>query len=390
MNCRCSHRMIVALLPCLAWAIPLAPGLCINAIAFAREPDMSVTKSSFGTLPDGTPVDLYTLKNDHGIAVKIMTYGAIMTSVVVPDRHGKPGEVQLGFDTLDEYLKGHPYFGAICGRVANRIAGGRFTVDGKQYRLATNNGPNHLHGGEKGFDKVVWKAKPWEKEDRVGVELRYVSPDGEEGYPGKLSVTVVYSLDNKNELAIDYSAETDKATPINLTNHTYWNLDDAGKSDILDEIMTINADRYLPVDETMIPTGELKNVRGTPMDFTKPMTIGSRIAEVKGEPGGYDHCYVLNKKPDEGLSLAARLVGPKSGRVMEVLTTEPAIQLYTGNFLDGTLKSRGATFGQRHAVCLEAQHYPDSINKPKFPSTLLKPGETYRQTTVHRFSTVKD
>ena len=357
-----------------------------GSVALAKEPAMSVTKSAFGKLPDGAEVDLYTLANAHSVTVKIMTYGGIITSLQTPDRRGKPGEIQLGFNTLDEYLKGHPYFGALCGRVANRIAGGKFSIDGKTYQLATNNGPNHLHGGEKGFDKKLWKARPIEEKGRVGVELSYVSLDGEEGYPGKLSTTVVYSLNDKNELTIDYTAQSDKPTPINLTNHTYWNLTDGGKSDVLAERLTLNADRYLPVDETMIPTGEIKPVRGTPMDFTRETAIGARIEQVGGEPGGYDHCYVLNKKPGETLSFAARLVDPASGRVMEVFTTEPAIQLYTGNFLDGTLHSRGAKFGQRHAVCLETQHYPDSINQPQFPSTLLKPGQTYRHTTVHRFS----
>lgn len=370
----------------LGVALAIGVAACNGKTALAQEAAMSVTKSAFGKLPNGAEVDLYTLSNAHSVTVKIMTYGGIITSLKAPDRSGKPGEVQLGFDTLDEYLKGHPYFGALCGRVANRIAGGRFSIDGESYQLATNNGPNHLHGGEKGFDKKLWKARPIEEKGRVGVELSYVSPDGEEGYPGKISTTVVYSLNDKNELTIDYTAQSDKPTPINLTNHTYWNLTDGGKSDVLAERLTLNADRYLPVDETMIPTGEIKSVRGTPMDFTRETAIGERIEQVGGEPGGYDHCYVLNKKPGETLSLAARLVDPASGRVMEVFTTEPAIQLYTGNFLDGTLHSRGATFGQRHAVCLETQHYPDSINQPKFPSTLLKPGQTYRHTTVHRFS----
>src|SRR6185312_1776522 len=276
--------------------------------------------------------------------------------------------------------------GALCGRVANRIAGGRFAIDGKSYQLATNNGPNHLHGGEKGFDKVVWKGRPIEKDDRVGVELTHLSPDGDQGYPGNLAITVVYTLDNKNDLTIDYTARTDKATPINLTNHTYWNLADAGKGDVLGHRLKLNADRYLPVDATMIPTGELKKVQGTPMDFTREAPLGSRIDQLGGDPGGYDHCYVLDKKPGEGLSLAARLADPKSGRMLEVFTTEPAIQLYTGNFLDGTLTSRGATVGKRHAVCLETQHYPDAINRPEFPTTLLRPGKTYRQTTEYRFS----
>ncbi len=349
---------------------------------------MSISRSPFGKLPDGTQVDLYTLNNSNSITVKIMTYGGIITSVQVPDQHGMPGEVQLGFDSLDQYLQGHPYFGAICGRVANRIADGRFAIDGQSYQLTANNGPNHLHGGVKGFDKVLWKARPVQDKDRVGVELSYVSPDGEEGYPGELSISVVYSLNDKNELAIDYTARTDKATPINLTNHTYWNLADAGRGDVHDHTLLLRASRYLPVNDTIIPTGELKDVHETPMDFTEPAPIGSRIEQLKGDPGGYDHCYVLDKRQGETLSLAVRLIDPKSGRVMEVLTTEPAIQLYTGNFLDGSLKSRGATFAKQHAVCLEAQHYPDSINQPNFPSTLLKPGQTYRQTTVHRFSTL--
>lgn len=386
-----SRKALIALGRAGAAAAMVA--LSVGVAAFdgavlAKEPAMSVTKSAFGKLSDGAQVDLYTLKNARGVTVKIMTYGGVITSLKAPDRRGQPGEVQLGFDTLDEYLKGHPYFGALCGRVANRIAGGRFKIDGKTYQLATNNGPNHLHGGEQGFDKKVWKAKPIEDKDRVGVELTYVSPDGEEGYPGTLSTTVVYSLTDKNELTIDYTAESDKATPVNLTNHTYWNLADGGKSDVLSHRLTLKASRYLPVDATMIPTGEVKSVAGTPMDFLHETAIGARIEQVGGEPGGYDHCYVLDKQPGESLSLAARLVDPASGRVMEVFTTEPAIQLYTGNFLDGTLKSRGATFGQRHAVCLETQHYPDSINQPKFPSTLLKPGQTYRHTTIHRFSTL--
>ncbi|HXT57395.1 MAG TPA: aldose epimerase family protein [Pirellulales bacterium] len=366
-------------------------GVFLAAFAFghrasALEHAMSVSKSPFGKLSDGTQVDLYTLKNAHSVTVKIMTYGGIITSLEAPDRQGQPGEIQLGFDSLDGYLKGHPYFGALCGRVANRIAGGRFAIDGKSYQLATNNGPNHLHGGEKGFDKVVWKGRPIEKDDRVGVELTHLSPDGDQGYPGNLAITVVYTLDNKNDLTIDYTARTDKATPINLTNHTYWNLADAGKGDVLGHRLKLNANRYLPVDKTMIPTGELKKVQGTPMDFTQEAPLGSRIDQLGGDPGGYDHCYVLDKKPGEGLSLAARLADPKSGRMLEVFTTEPAIQLYTGNFLDGTLTSRGATFGKRHAVCLETQHYPDAINRPEFPTTLLRPGQTYRQTTTYRFS----
>ena len=351
---------------------------------------MSIQSRPFGKTKDGVEVDQYTLSNSHGIRVRIVTYGAIVTSVETPDRNGRLGEVTLGFDTLDGYLAGHPYFGAIAGRVANRIAGGRFSIDGVKYKLATNNGVNHLHGGVKGFDKAVWKAEPVEVRDSVGVKLTHLSPDGDEGYPGNLSVTVVYMLSEANELTIDYTSQTDKATPINLTNHAYWNLADGGKSDVLEHRLTLFADRFLPVDEGSIPTGELREVKGSPMDFIKESTIGARIADVGGTPGGYDHCYVLKKLSGGGpLRLAAKVVEPNSGRVMEVFTTEPAVQLYTGNYLDGTLKSRGAVFEKRHGFCLEAQHYPDSINQPAFPSTLLKPGETYRQTTVHRFSVEK-
>lgn len=350
----------------------------------AAEGKMSVNKSAFGKTREGQQVDQYTLTNGRGLTVKIITYGAIIRSIEMPDRDGKPGEITLGFDSLEPYLDRHPYFGAICGRVANRIAKGRFTIDGTEYKLATNNGPNHLHGGEKGFDMAVWKAAPLDK--GTGIKLTHVSPDGDQGYPGTLTVTVVYTLTDKDELSIDYTATTDMSTPLNLTNHTYWNLADGGKSDVLKHVLMLNADRYLPVDAQLIPTGELKSVRGTPMDFTKPVEIGSRMDQVPGEPNGYDHCFVINQESPGKLTLAARVKEPTSGRVMEIHTTEPAIQLYTGNFLDGSIRSRGAQYEQHHAFCLETEHYPDSINQRKFPSTLLEPGQTYRQTTVHKFS----
>jgi aldose 1-epimerase len=358
-----------------------------GARALGKEESMSLEKAPFGKTRDGAEVDLYTLTNSQGLAVRIITYGAIVTSVRTPDRDGRLGEVTLGFDTLDGYLAGHPYFGAIAGRVANRIADGRFSIDDVEYELATNNGANHLHGGVKGFDKAVWKSEPVKGKDRVGVKLTHLSLDGDEGYPGNLSVTVVYTLTEANELKIDYTAETDKATPINLTNHTYWNLADGGKGNVLGHRLTLNADEYLPVDESSIPTGELRHVKGTPMDFTQEAALGARIDQVGGTPGGYDHCYVLKERPEDGPpALTAKVVEPVSGRVMEVYTTEPGVQLYTGNYLDGKLKSRGAVYEKRHGFCLEAQHFPDSINQPSFPSTLLKPGVTYRQTTVHRFS----
>jgi aldose 1-epimerase len=308
----------------------------------------------------------------------------IITELWVPDRNKKLGDIVLGFDNLESYLKGHPYFGCTVGRYANRIAKGRFTLDGREYTLATNNGPNHLHGGLKGFDKKVWKAEPVEVKGGVAVRFTLTSPDGDEGYPGTLSATIVYTLTDKNELRIDYTATTDKATPVNLTNHSYFNL--AGDGDILGHVVLLNADRYTPVDGTLIPTGELAKVKGTVMDFTQPMPIGSRIGQLTNDPRGYDHNYVLNSG-GKRLALAARVTEPKTGRVMEISTTEPGIQFYTGNFLDGTLKGKRGTVYQKHfGFCLETDHFPDSPNQPKFPSVILRPGKTYKQTTVHKFS----
>ncbi len=357
----------------------------------AKEKRLSIDKSSFGRTADGQEVDLFTLTNSQGVKVKVATYGGIVTSVQTPDRTGKLGEIALGFDSLEDYLKGHPYFGAICGRVANRIAKGKFTIDGVEYQVATNNGDNHLHGGIKGFDKVVWKAKASQAPGEVRLELSYLSPAGEEGYPGALQTTVTYSLNDKNEFTIAYAATTDKTTTLNLTNHAYWNLADGGASDVLGHRLTLFADQYLPVDAGAIPTGEIASVKGTPMDFTQETTIGERIEAVPGAaPGGYDHCYVVRRRAGGApLTLAALVVEPTSGRVMEVYTTEPGVQLYTGNFLDGSLSSRGATFEKRHGFCLETQHFPDGVNQPKFPTTLLGPGETFRSTTVHKFSAIK-
>ena len=347
------------------------------------EAKMSISKESLGKTPEGAEVDQYTLSNANGLRVKIMTYGATITSVEVPDRNGKSENITLHRDSLADYLKGHPFFGSTVGRYANRIAKGKFTLDGKQYTLVTNDGPNHLHGGRKGFDKVVWKAEPVETDASVGVVFSYQSADGEEGYPGALSVRVTYSLTNDNELKMAYWAKTDKPTVLNLTNHTYWNLD-GGAGDVLGHELTIQADRYLPVDAGLIPLGALQGVKDTPMDFRQPHAIGARINQVEG---GYDHCYVLNKEQDKKeLGLAARVVSPKSGRVMEVSTTQPAIQFYSANFLDGTLSAGGKTYGKHFALCLETQHYPDSPNQPAFPSTVLKPGEEYEQLTVHKFS----
>lgn len=345
-----------------------------------------VEKSPFGKTPDGTPVELLTLTNSRGMVAQIMTYGATLIGLQVPDRAGKIEEVTLGFDTLDGYLKGHPYFGSTVGRVANRIARGRFTLDGKEYKLATNNGPNALHGGVKGFDKVVWKAEEVPAQDGVAVKFTYTSPDGEEGYPGTLTATVTYTLTNDNALRLDYTATTDKPTPVNLTNHAYFNLRGPQAEGILGHEVYLAADRYTPVNDTLIPTGEIKPVKGTPLDFTAPRTIGARIGEMTNDPSGYDHNFVLNSG-GKSLALAARVHEPKSGRVMEMSTTEPGVQFYTGNFLDGTLTGKGGVvYKKHHGFCLEAQHFPDAVNQSSFPSVILRPGETYRQTTVYKFS----
>jgi aldose 1-epimerase len=300
----------------------------------------------------------------------------------VPDRAGKTGDIVLGFDHLEQYLKGHPYFGCTVGRVANRIAKGRFILEGKTYNLAVNNGPNHLHGGLVGFDKVVWHAEP---QSGASVKFTYTSADGEESYPGQVAVTVVVTLTDANELSIDYSAVTDKPTPVNLTNHSYFNL--AGEGDVLNHEMMIAADHFTPKDEASIPTGEIKPVKGTPMDFTKPHPIGLRFSQIEEKPVGYDHNYVLNSG-GKSLGLAARVFEPRTGRVMEVRTSEPGVQLYTANYLDGSLTGkRGLVYRQHCAFCLETQHFPDSVNHPQFPSTILRPGQTYRQTTVHKFTT---
>jgi aldose 1-epimerase len=312
-----------------------------------------------------------------------MTYGATVIGVESPDRDGKSANLTLFLDTFDAYAKGHPFFGSTVGRYGNRIAKAKFALDGKQYTLAANDHGNTLHGGEKCFSKVVWKAEEVKTPDAVGVTFTYVSPDGDEGYPGKLTAKVTYSVTAENELKMEYEATTDKPTVVNLTNHAYWNLVGAGAGDVLGHEMMLNADGYLPVDDTLIPLGKVAPVRGTPMDFvSKPMSIGSRIADV---PGGYDHCYVLNKKSGEKMSLAAKIVEPKSGRVMEIYTDQPGIQLYTGNFLDGTISGGGKMFPQHGAFCLETQHYPDAPNQPQFPTTVLRPGETYVHRTVHKF-----
>jgi aldose 1-epimerase len=345
----------------------------------------TIQKQPYGTTPDGQAVEEYTLSN-AGTEVKIITYGGIVTSLRVPNRRGDVHNVVLGLSTLEEYLKQKTFFGAIIGRYGNRIANAQFTLDGQTYTLNANDSTNSLHGGNVGFNMRVWKAQEILREGEVGVSLTYLSPDGEEGYPGNLSVTVDYTLSQNSELLIDYSATTDKATVVNLTNHSYFNL--AGSGSVYDHILMINADKYNPVDAKLIPTGELAPVSGTPFDFRMPKAIGARIRSSHSQMmlgRGYDHNFILNETG--GLSLAARVYEPTSGRVMEVLTTEPGIQLYTSNFLDGTMINlEGNACRQGDALCLETQHFPDSPNQSDFPSTVLRPGEIYKTTTVYRFS----
>lgn len=343
---------------------------------------MPVSTSVFGKLPDGSMVSLFTLANAQGMTAAVMDYGAHLVSLRAPDREGEVGEITLGFDTLDGYLARHPYFGSTVGRYANRIAGARFTLDGREYRLAANDGPNHLHGGVNGFDRKLWDADPFEEDGDCGVCFSRVSHDGEEGYPGNLQVTVTYTLTDMDELRIDMEAMTDRPTPVNLTNHAYFNL--RGKGDILEHRVRIAASRYTPVDAALIPTGTLAPVAGTPLDFTTFHTIGERIAAV---PGGYDHNFVLDRKPGDQLFCAARVEEDHTGRALEVFTTEPCIQLYTGNFLDGTLTGRGGVAYARHAgLCLEPQKAPDSPNQPSFPSCILRPGSLYMHTILFRCS----
>lgn len=360
-----------------------APG-SPEAAAQKEAPMLTVQKEPFGTTPDGAEITQYTVQNGTGMQVSLIDFGATVVNVDVPDRDGKLTNVNLRHPDLETYLVNAPYFGGICGRYSNRIANGKFSLDGAEYTLATNTGTDHLHGGKVGFNRKVWKSEPEQTADAASVRFTYTSPDGEEGYPGALTVVVVYSLNRQNELTIDYTATTDKATVLNLTNHCYWNL--AGEGTILDHELTLMCDKYLPVDERAIPTGELAPVARTCMDFTTPHKIGERIDQPVNGNGGYDHCYVVNGAAGT-LRPAAKIVEPISGRVLEISTTEPGIQLYTGNFLDGSSATGNAP--KHGAFCLEAQHLPDSPNRPEFPSTRLNPGETYRQTTVHKFSVQK-
>lgn len=352
----------------------------------------SVSSADYGATPDGESVRIHTLTNSAGIEVRVITYGGIIVSLRTPDRDGDFDDIVLGFDSLDGYLAKHPYFGTLVGRYANRISNGRFTLDGVEYKLAQNNNDNHIHGGIKGFDKVVWRDRPFEGENGVGIVLEYTSADGEEGYPGTLDVQVTYTLNGNNELVCDYRATTDRATPINLTQHSYFNLAGQGTGNVLRHLLELNAAAFTPNDAELIPTGEVRPVEGTPFDFRTEMPIGARINSQDEQiqvGGGYDHNFVVNQK-DEGPSLAARVREPVSGRVMEVYTTEPGVQFYTGNFLDGTLTGKGGrVYERRFGFCLETQHYPDSPNRPEFPSTILRPGETYESRTVFKFPDVR-
>jgi len=349
-----------------------------------------LTTHPYGKTAEGHAVTMFALTNTHGLELHAMTLGGIITSLKTPDRSGAMGDIVLGFDRLDEYLKDPPYFGAIIGRYGNRIAGGRFSLDGRSYDLTTNNGPHHLHGGRKGFDKAIWQAAP--SASGAGVTFSRTSPDGEEGYPGNLQVRVSYTLTDRNELIIDYHATTDKPTLVNLTQHTYFNLTGDVAGDILGHELMIRADRFTPVDATLIPTGELAPVQGTPFDFRKPTAIGARIDQsaqqlVNGK--GYDHNWVLNRS-GQGLEPAVRLVEPKSGRTLDIATTQPGLQVYTGNFLDGTIRGKGGrSYSQRTGLCLETQHFPDSPNHPAFPSTILRPGQEYSTKTVFTFGVAK-
>ena len=385
--------------PARAWIAVMCFGSLLLAAAWSHaEPEakkkaskkpgskstMSIVKSPFGKTADGTEVSLYTCTNRNGLVAKFIDYGAIIVAVETPDRSGRLQNITLGFPSLQGYLERHPYFGATVGRYCNRIAKGKFALNGKQYSLAANNGENHLHGGLVGFDKVMWEATEVKSDKAVGIRFQRRSPDGEEGYPGNLEATVTYTLTNSNELVAELTATTDQATPVNLTNHTYWNLSGGSAGTILDHQLTIVADKYLPVDAGLIPTGELADIEGTPFDFRQSTAIGARIQQIKSDPVGYDHCYSLRNQ-DGSLAVAARVKEPKSGRVMEVLTTQPGIQFYSGNFLNGQPANGG--YPQYAGLCLETQHYPDSPNQPRFPSVILQPRTTYRQVTVHRFLT---
>ncbi|GHB00430.1 aldose epimerase family protein [Modicisalibacter luteus] len=383
--------------PWLALTAGVATLLNVAQASDNNSETSGVEKSTFGKLPDGRIVEVYRLTNANGITMRVINYGGIIVSLKTPDAQGNFEDIVLGFNSLEGYLsdtyrQANPYFGAIIGRYGNRIAGGKFTLNGTDYQLATNDGNNHLHGGDKGFDQVLWNAKPFEDENGVGVILSYISPDGEEGYPGELETEVTYTLTDADELDITYRATATKPTPVNLTQHSYFNLDGEGSGSVLDHYLMLNAEAFTPVNDNLIPTGEIRPVDGTPFDFTEPTPIGERIEQDNQQltfGKGYDHNFVLKRESPQSdeLVLAARVWEPDSGRVLEVETTEPGIQFYSGNFLDGQLTGKqGETYGHRSGFALETQHFPNSPNQEKFPPTILRPGETYRSHTIYRFS----
>ncbi len=343
---------------------------------------MELRREPYGTTPEGGEVERFTLINANGLEVSVITYGCILTSLRLPDREGRPGEITLGFDSLERYLQGHPYFGALVGRFANRIAGGRFELDGRHYSLACNeNGKHHLHGGRSGFDKKIWSAEEIREGRRMGVRFHRASPDGEEGYPGTLEVSAACTLNDENELGFEYRAEADRPTPVNLTNHAYWNLAGAAAGEVYDHLLTLHCSRYLAVDEELIPTGEILSVEGTALDFRRAKPLGRDIGRTSI---GYDNCLLIDRQ-EGALAPAARLYDPSTGRGMEISTTKPAIQLYTGNYLDGIPGAGGAVFRRHEAVCLETELYPDAVNHPGFPTAILRPGEVYHHVTRQRF-----
>ena len=375
----------------LALGATLTTGCCTHCCTKNGDKNMNIKQEPFGTTKNGKPATIYTLRNANGVEAKITNYGGIVVSLTVPDRDGNFADVVLGYNTLDGYIKKTPYFGALVGRYGNRIANAKFTLDGQVFNLATNNGPNALHGGIVGFDKVLWTARPLQTANGPSLELCYVSKDGEEGYPGTLTVKAVYTLTTDNGLRLDYTATTDKATVLNLTQHSYFNLAGQGNGDILNHEVVLNANAFTPVDGTLITTGEICPVKGTPFDFIKPHAIGERVNQQGDEQlkfgGGYDHNWVLNKGFEKQLSLAATVTEPKSGRVLEVWTTERGLQFYCVNFLDGTITGKsGKVYKHRYGFCMEPQHYPDSPNKPLFPSVVLRPGDTYTHTMIYKFA----
>lgn len=385
-HCSLYRLMVVAIIA--SWFV--------GSISFAQASspvgEHAIKREAFGRTPDGNAVDVYTLTNSHGLEVRVMTFGAIVLSLRVPDRNGSLDDVVLGFGSLEPYFSNDPHFGSIIGRYGNRIANGNFALDGVEYTLPKNDGPNTLHGGVRGFDKVIWQAEEAENKGSIALVLRYTSKDGEEGFPGNLKTKVTYTLTDSDELSIDYEATTDKATPVNLTSHGYFNLAGQGTGDVLAHELLINADRFTPVDKNLIPTGELRPVQGTPLDFTRSTPIGSRINDRYEQmvlANGYDHNFVINRN-GPGLALAARVHEPSSGRTLEIYTTEPGVQFYSANWLDGTIIGKqGRIYKQHYAFALETEHFPDSPNHPSFPSTILRPGQTYHSLTVYKFSTDK-